>query len=322
MLLLTKEDVDQVLNGIDVMSAAVQVTEDAIRGVALETDARPPVVYPTAALRAQAIPMLGVLSSHGFLGGRISSVGPSVTSTARGRGYKVLFDLATLQCVALIEDIAIHRYLVGSHVGVATKWLANPGQVGLGLIGSGALARACLEAVATVRPVAWVKVFSPNREHCARFAAEASEALGLRVDAVGTAREAMADADVVNCATSNFFRGGDAVYEAAWAVPGSHVNTIARCEAPVHDLGDTLIFTPSRPDFDAIVPPWVPTQPDGERFADLASVIAGTHTGRRDLAERTLYLGPSIPAEHIAIGAWILGRARDARVGTEWPPTT
>jgi len=318
MLLLTKEDVDRALDGVDVMSEAVQVTEDALRGVIAEKDARMPVVYPAAPFHAQTIPLFGALHSHGFLGGRISTVGPAVTSGARGRGYKVLFDLETLQLASLIEDVAVHRYLVGAHVGVATKWLANSGEVGVGLIGSGNLARACLEAVAKVRTVAWVKVFSPNRENRARFAAEASEAFGLRVDAVDTGRDAMDGADVVNCATNNFFRGGDAVYAAEWATAGSHVNTIGRCEAPIDDLNDASLFTPSQPDFDAIVPQWAPMPPAGTEVGDLASVIAGIHPGRRDRLHRTLYLGPSIPAEHIAIGAWILRRAREAGVGTEW----
>lgn len=321
MLLLTKEDVDHALDGVNIMPEAVQVTEDALRAIATERHLRPPSIYPAAGLAPQVIPMLGVLHSEGLLGGRISSIGPAVTPAARGRGYKVLFDLATLQLVALIEDVAIHQYLVGAHVGVATKWLANRGEVEVGLIGSGGLAMACLEAVAVVRPVVRARVFSPSAEHRERFAVEASEALGLRVEAVDSAQGAMDGADVVNCATNNFFRGGDAVYAPEWGAPGSHINTIGRCEAPTSGLSDTTLFTPSQPDFDAIVPPWIPTPPAGEEVADLASVIAGKHPGRRNRAERTLYLGPSIPAEHIAIGAWILRRARDAGLGTHWPPT-
>ena len=65
---------------------------------------------------------------------------------------------------------------------VATKFLARPDASDLALLGSGVQARAHLEALATIRSLRRVRVFSPRAERREAFAAWAQQRLGIAVE--------------------------------------------------------------------------------------------------------------------------------------------
>src|ERR1700692_3396970 len=81
----------------------------------------------------------------------------------------VLFDAATGQLQAIIEAFALGQMRTGGISGVATKWLARPEADTLALIGTGKQALAQLAAVAAVRKLREVRVFSPNAQRRAAF---------------------------------------------------------------------------------------------------------------------------------------------------------
>jgi ornithine cyclodeaminase/alanine dehydrogenase-like protein (mu-crystallin family) len=319
MLLLSKEDVAELTEGTDVMGSLIDAIDAALIDVATDTRWRPPALYPGVGIGETVIPLMGVLRSRGVLGGRVSTIGKPSASGPGGRGYKVIFDLATLNLVALIEDVGLHSSMVGAHVGVATRVMSRADSQTVGAIGSGTLAMSCLEAVLKVRAVRRVLVFSPNEEHRLQFAEEVSSRLGVRADGVGSSEEAVTGADIVNCATNNYFRGGPPVFDVDWLAPGAHVNTIGRREAPAECVGRTSIVVPSIADYEAIVPAWEPGPSEiGEAVIELSAAVAGKHRGRTSDDERTVYLGPSIPAEHLALAAWVRDLAIETGVGTNW----
>src|SRR5205823_15028603 len=99
----------------------------------------------------------------------------------------LLFDFRTLDLVCLMEDVSVRPYLVGAHVGVATRWLAREDAQMVGVMGSGQMACGSLRAICAVRPIMEARVYSPNPEHRRAFAEVAAPGDGIRVAAVGRA---------------------------------------------------------------------------------------------------------------------------------------
>jgi len=101
------------------------------------------------------------------------------------------------------------------------------------------MARTYLEAFATVRPIVRVRVYSPTPANREAFAREMSDALGVEVEPVATAREAVRGADILATCTDSMCP----TFEAEWLEPGMHVTmlgprevsdeVLARCDVKV-----------------------------------------------------------------------------------------
>ncbi len=116
-------------------------------------------------------------------------------------GFVVLFSIETAEPLALLHEFHLSGMRVGATTALAVDEIARSDAQVLGLFGTGKQAHSALEAIALVRPIRQVNVFSPNPEHRASFAREMSRD-GLAVTAVATSGEAVAGADIVCCATT------------------------------------------------------------------------------------------------------------------------
>ncbi len=131
-------------------------------------------------------------------------------------------DAPTGTPVALLDGATVTAMRTGAASGVATRLLARNDAATLGILGAGGQAEWQLRAVAAARPVRRVLVYARGREACDAFAERMAAETGLEVEAVADARAAVADADVVCCATTS----SEPVFDADWVRPGTHVNGI------------------------------------------------------------------------------------------------
>jgi ornithine cyclodeaminase len=127
----------------------------------------------------------------------------------------VVFDSDTGDFRGVIVGGHLGAMRTGAIGGVAIKHMARPDASRAAILGSGRQARTHLEAAAAVRHFASVKVYSPNATHREAFAREMRETLDLPVDAVVSAHEAVADADVVMCVTTST----TPVFDPSWLKP-------------------------------------------------------------------------------------------------------
>lgn len=137
-------------------------------------------------------------------------------------GLVLLFDLQTCDLLAMMDDHALSTMRVAATSAVAARYLARADARVLGLFGTGRQARAQIEAMAAVRPLREVRVYSPTREHREAFAAEMTERLGIDVRAVSDPKEVVEGADIVNAATNS----GLPVFSGQWLKPGMHVTAL------------------------------------------------------------------------------------------------
>jgi ornithine cyclodeaminase/alanine dehydrogenase-like protein (mu-crystallin family) len=116
-------------------------------------------------------------------------------------GIVILYSIETAEPLALMHEFHLSGMRVGATTALAVDAIARPDAATLGLFGTGKQARSALAAIALVRPLRRVNVFSPNAEHRAAFVRDTTRA-GLDVVAVADPGAAVAGADIICCATT------------------------------------------------------------------------------------------------------------------------
>lgn len=141
-------------------------------------------------------------------------------------GLVLVFRITDGAPLAIIQDGYLQHMRVGASAGIGVDVLARKGPLRLGLLGSGGMAETFIDAIAEVRELVGVRVFSPTAAHRDRFAAAAAERLGVPVEPVASAQLAVEGADVVARATDSL----EPTFEAVWLEPGATVVCVSRRE--------------------------------------------------------------------------------------------
>jgi ornithine cyclodeaminase len=237
------------------------------------------------------------------------------------QGAVLLFEADTGRLSALMDGATITAIRTAAVSGVATDLLARTDATELAILGAGVQARTHLEAIAAVRPIRRVRVWSRNPEHAASLVKEVAAGNKASIDAVPTAEAAVRGADVVATVTAS----PEPILQRAWLKEGVHINAVGssipttreidtatmaavrlfvdRRESAVNEAGDILI--PMR---------------EGAFSADhiqaeLGDVIIGKDPGRRSATELTLFKSLGLAVEDVASAAFILKRAQQTGVG-------
>src|SRR5712692_4323591 len=239
-LILSNDDIDQVLE----MPACIAALEEAYRDhAALRAVNRPRTDVYTPHEREDAFYIFksfeGMLPSAGVVALRLNS-DVIVWSEYAGRikkdkqplvdgrwvGLVLLFSTTTGELLAIFPDGVMQRMRVGGTNGIGAKYLAREDASVYGLLGAGWQAGGQLMAMAAVRRLEDVRVYSPNPASREAFAREFDAKLGIRVRPVASAREAAEGADILGTATSAV----QAIVEPEWLQPGMHVTCVKRLE--------------------------------------------------------------------------------------------
>ena len=126
--------------------------------------------------------------------------------------------------MALLDANTITAWRTGATTAMALDRMAPPGKTRIAMLGSGAEARSHARAIAAVRPIEGMAVYSPNPERRELFARTFAAELGVPVRAVGSARAAVEGASLVVGASRTL--DGKPVLEGAWLEPGMLVASI------------------------------------------------------------------------------------------------
>ncbi|MBT2382477.1 ornithine cyclodeaminase family protein [Streptomyces sp. ISL-11] len=156
-------------------------------------------------------------------------------------GVVVLTDLETGRVTALLEGAELTAVRTGAVAGLATRLCAPEDADDLALIGAGVQARALLRAVAAVRPIRSVRVYSRTRARTEAFAEWARDGAGrpVRVTVCDTAEAAVTDASVICTTTSTGDR--TPLVAAGWVAPGAHVNVIGGTHEEAIEVDPALL---------------------------------------------------------------------------------
>jgi ornithine cyclodeaminase len=322
-----------VLNGEDVarllpMPECIRVMRDALAALArgealvpLRTIMRVPGVGGLLGLMPGYIsPQQG---QEGALGMKAVSVFPG--NAQRGidthQGAVLLFEADTGRLSALMDGAAITAIRTAAVSGVATDMLARPDATELAILGAGVQARTHMEAIAAVRPLRRVRIWSRNPEHAAALASELRPRFTLPIEAVASADAAVRASDIVATVTAS----PEPILQRAWLKEGVHINAVGSSiptsrEIDTATMAAACLFVDRRESAlaeagDLLIPMKEGALKGDHIQAELGEVIIGTDPGRRSPAELTLFKSLGLAVEDVASAAYIVRRARETRTG-------
>src|SRR5882724_1421882 len=299
-LLISEKDVRELLTMRDAIAAVEEVTRRQAAGKA--------IVQPRHRLE---LPDKGFL--HYMAGADVdaSLVGMKLYTSVRGalRFLVPLYRSSTGELLALIEAEHLSMMRTGAASGVATRFMARQDAKTLAVIGSGLQARGQIEAVAAVRNLADVRVFSRNAERRAKFAGEMEELLEIPVTPADSAQAAVHNADIVVTATT----ANRPVVEGGWIAPGTHVNAIGANFPHKRELDDAFIrrlryavvdFTEqAKIEAGDLIQAFAAGAGDWTSVHELSEIVAGKFQGRESVNETTLFKSSGIAIWDIAVAA-------------------
>jgi alanine dehydrogenase len=340
-LVLDNDDVRKALDLRECLAACEEAYRELAAGRAVNrptTQAYLPHSLPSSTYSFKSVE--GGVGSFGVMALRITSdilteveahgtVRLNKLPLAQGKfvGLVQLFSVETGELLAIMPDGLIQQVRVALTSALGVTYLAREGCSTLGLIGTGDQARAHLRALAMVRPISTVRVFSPNAEHRQEFARRMGAECGLDVRPVSSVREAIAGADVV-CTATNASRP---IVTGADLEPGMHYNAIREFEV------DESVF--ARSDVTAIhtrfggAHHYLPPGPTGDlpgvrrekprdwdRYPEIADLISGRAPGRTADRQITFFLNNiGTGVQFAAVGYSVWRRSRERGLGREVP---
>ena len=224
---------------------------------------------------------------------------------------------------AVIDAGRLGQLRTGAASGVSAKYMAREDAKIAAIIGSGYQARTQLEAIAHVRQLSKVYVFSRSPENRAAFAAEMSDNLDLDVQPVDDPETACSEADIIVAATSS----ATPVVKGDWIAPGAHVAAMGANRIGARELDDAAVggfdliavddVEQSRIEsgdlagaVDAGVISW-------DEIVHLGDIVAGCLPGRSYRSQMTLFKSLGIALWDVAVAHRLYEIAVQDGAGTE-----
>jgi ornithine cyclodeaminase len=232
------------------------------------------------------------------------------------QGAVLLFDADSGGLLAMIDASSITAIRTAAVSGLATRLLAREDAGDLALLGSGVQAGSHLDAMRAVRRLRRVRVCGLSLPRAQAFARHHEKTLGLPIEAVASAKEAVSGADLI-CTTTP---SREPVLFGDWIAPGAHINAVGACFAAAREL-DTAAVLRSRLYVDRresalaeagdfLIPKAEGAIDDGHIVGELGGILAGRVPGRRSPHEITLFKSLGIAIEDLAAAHRIEARAR------------
>ncbi len=227
----------------------------------------------------------------------------------------LLLDPESGELLAIMDARLITEMRTAAVSAAAADVLARPGARTLALVGSGVQARSHLNAIARVRPVDRVRVWSPSRERCEAFAREQSARRAIAIDAAPSAEVAVRGADMVVTVTSSV----EPVVRGAWLEAGTCVLAVGAGRPEARELdGDALrrsrVFVDSRAaaeleSGDVLIAQREGAIGAGHVTGEIGEVFAGRLPGRTSADEITLFKSLGQAVEDAATARHVYDRA-------------
>lgn len=314
-LFLNESDVRQLLT----MPLAIEAVEEAHRELSLGRA----VDVPRQRTR---LPQTALHILQGALPGRDAIGYKAYTSNRSGVRFLVhVFSASSGVLRVVLEADLLGMMRTGAASGVATRWLARPDAEILGLFGSGWQSEGHLEAIAAVRPLRRVKVFSRNAERLAAFCEKMSQRLKIEVVAAGSPEETVRGSDIVSTVTT----AATPLFDAKWLSPGTHINAAGSNSLIRREVGEDVLKVCSPIVVDSretalkeagdLLPALEKGRLSERVLVELGEVIIGRHPGRSSASVITLFESQGMAIQDISLAVRLEALARERGLGIELP---
>ncbi len=233
----------------------------------------------------------------------------------------VLLDPMTGELLAIMDGRFITEARTAAVSAVATRHLARADASRLAIIGSGVQARSHLEAMAMVRPIRDVRVWSPNQDHRTAFAREMRPRVNAPIAVAASARDAVDGADLIVIATAS----RQPVVRSEWIADGAHICAIGACRPDQREMETELVhrgrlFVDSREGAlaeagDIVIPLKAGVFDDTHISGELGEVVTRTAEGRTSPAGVTIFKSLGMAVEDVAAAHLAYTKAAERGLG-------
>ena len=235
----------------------------------------------------------------------------------------MLFSPESGKMIAVMDGSYITAIRTACASAMATKVLSNPTASALGVLGAGLQARAHITALASVRKISRIRIYSPSGTSASRVKQEMESQLGLAIEVANSAEEAVRGADLIVTATT----AKQPILPAEWLKPGAHINAVGSHRPDLRELHGSImarskVFVDSREAIMAECGDVLLALAENSITADhmpaeIGEVLAGTKSGRTGTDEVTLYKSVGIAIQDVATAQLVYHKALQKGVGTD-----
>jgi alanine dehydrogenase len=312
-LLLRESDVEQLLTMQTALELVERVHREYSTGNAIDVP-RERTRLPKAALHI----LQGAVPSANVFGYK------AYTSSREGVRFLVyMFSAENGRLEGIVEANRLGMMRTGAAGGVAAKWLARADAKVAGIFGSGWQAEGQLEALAHVRKLERVKVYSRTAEKVAKFCDRMRRKLSLDVVPAASPEDCVKASDIVVTITTS----ATPVFDGEWLAAGTHVNAAGSNSLLRREIDETTVrkanpvVVDSRPSAMKEAGDLLPALEKGRlhvgALTELGEVIAGIRPGRTNAEQVTLFESQGMAMQDLIIAAELVRLARGEGRGEE-----
>jgi len=253
----------------------------------------------------------------GCLGVKVVNIAPG--NAARGlpalHSTYVLYDATTGVPLAWLDGDEITARRTAATSALAASWLARADARHLAIVGAGRIARLLAAAHRVCRPIERVTVWARAPARASALADELA-GQGFVARAATSVEDALADADIVSCATL----AREPIVHGKWLRAGSHLDLIGSFTPAMREADDDCFAgaTVAVDSDDAatksgdLIGPIARGVVDPGAIATLADLARGRRRGRSDDRERTVFKSVGSALEDLA-AAMLVHRGASAQ---------
>ena len=242
-------------------------------------------------------------------------------------GYNtlILLSLKEKAPVAMIDLNWASTTRTGAATGVATRRMARADAKILAVIGTGRQSPDQIRAIALVRKLDRIVVFSRDAAKRDSFAKKIQDELGITTVGAASVEACVDGADIVVTATN----ATAPVLKGAWLKPGMHVNGIGANGLDRIELDEDCVLRADQIVTDQVEQAKIEASAlvnladkgklDWSKVVELGEIVEGTVATRTSPSQITLFHSLGIAFEDVAFGAMIYERAKAAGLGQKMP---
>lgn len=233
----------------------------------------------------------------------------------------VLLDPMTGELLAIMDGRYITEARTAAVSAVSVKRLARENAARLAIIGSGVQARSHVEAIASVRQLHEISVWSRSLENRTAFAREMRPRTEATIKIATSAREAVDGADMIVLATAS----REPVVHSGWISNGAHVCAVGACRPDQREMDSELVargrvFVDSRTGAlaeagDIILPMKEGVINDRHVAGELGEVVIGKIAGRTSPDGVTIFKSLGMAVEDVAAAHLAYVKAAERGLG-------
>lgn len=321
MLVLSEKQVQSLIDIEELIAALTQAhiqysTGKAVMPVRL--------VVPLPDIQGRITSMPGYLNEDKALGMKVVTYFqnnpqhnlPAILATI------MLFSAETGKMIAVMDGAYITAIRTACASAMATNALANPQTPVLGILGAGVQARAHIQALARVRNVTRITIYSPSGASAASLKREMENEVSVAIEVAKSAEEVVRASDLLVTVTT----AKEPIVKPEWLKPGVHINAVGSHRPDLREIdGATLkrvtLVVDSREAImaecgDILLALKEKSVGDDVIHGEIGEVLAGAKLGRSSVNEITLYKSVGIAIQDVAAAQLVYHKALERNVGT------